>query len=110
MPLFGKIFEKLIYNALYKYFEDNHILDTNDSGFRTGESCINQLLSITHNIFQYFDANPSLKVCGVFLDINKAFDKVWHKSILFKLRSIGIKGKSPELFKIVFITAIKELY
>ena len=99
MPLVSKIFEKVIYKSLYIHFEDNDILDTNQSGFRTNDSCINQLLSITHNIFQSFDANPFLEVRGVYLDVNKVFDKVWHEGILFKLRSIGIKGKSLELLE-----------
>ena len=44
-------------------------------GFKPGDSCINQLLSITHEIYKSFD--DGLEVRGVFLDISKAFDKVW---------------------------------
>ena len=85
LPICGKLFEKVIFNSLYKYYESNRILDINQSGFRAGDSCINQLISITHNIFQSFDSNPSLEVRGVFLDISKAFDRVWHKGLLFKV-------------------------
>ena len=62
-------------------------------------SCINQLISITHNIFQLFDSNPSLEVRGVFLDISKAFDRVWHKGLLFKLKSNGIEGNLYNLLQ-----------
>ena len=99
LPLCGKIFEKLIYKSLYNHFEVNSILNTNQSGFRTGDSCINQLLSITHNIFHSFDSNPSLEVRGVFLDISKAFDRVWHDGILFKLRATGIEGNLIKLIE-----------
>ena len=51
-----------------------------------------QLLSITHEIYTSFDCNPSLEVRGVFLDISKAFDKVWHKGLIYKLQSVGISG------------------
>ena len=99
LPTCGKLFEKLIYNSLYHYLEHNKILNLNQSGFRSGDSCINQLISITHNIFKSFDANPSLEVRGVFLDISKAFDKVWHEGVLFKLRSIGVEGKLFDFIK-----------
>ena len=39
-----------------------------------------------------FDANPSKEVRAVFLDISKAFDKVWHEGLVFKLKCNGIQG------------------
>ena len=99
LPICGKIFERIIYNSLYKYFEKNNIFNANQSGFRIGDSCINQLISITHNIYKSLDANPSLEVRGVFLDISKAFDKVWHEGLIFKLKANGVEGKLLNLIK-----------
>ena len=76
LPIFGKIFEKIIYNVLFEHLKTNDILVNCQSGFLHGDSCISQLLSITHDIYKAFDGNPSLEVRGVFLDISKAFDRV----------------------------------
>ena len=59
---------------------------------------MSQLLSITHKIFKGFDVNPSLDTCGIFLDISKAFDRVWHEALIFKLLSYGISGSLLCLF------------
>ena len=72
---------------------EERLLNPNQSGFRPSDSCINQLLAITHEIFEAFDCNPALEVRSVFLDISKAFDKPWHEGLLFKLRSMGISGE-----------------
>ena len=76
LPICSKIFEKIIFNSLFEYLEENRLLNCNQSGFRSGDSCVHQLLSITHEIYKSFDANPSLEVRGVFLDISKVFDRV----------------------------------
>ena len=70
-PICTKIFERLLFNKLYNFFND--LLSSNQSGFRPTDSCINELLSITHDIYQSFDND--LEVRGVFLDISKAFIK-----------------------------------
>ena len=92
LPIFSKIYEKFIYGTLYNYFEGNDLFSKSQSGFRKGDSCVSQLLSITHETFRGFDANPSLDTCGLFWDISKAFDKVWHEALIFELRSYGISN------------------
>ena len=72
LPTCGKSFlERLIYNNLLEYFIDNDLISQNQSGFKQGNSCLNQLISITHEIYQSFD--EELEVRGVFLDISKTF-------------------------------------
>ena len=51
---------------------------------------MNQLLSITNEIFQLFDKRFEIR--SVLLDISKAFDKVWPKGLIFKLSQNGISG------------------
>ena len=99
LPICSKIFEKIIFNSLFEYLEDNKLLNCNQSGFRSGDSCVHQLLSITHEIYKSFDANPSLEVRGVFLDISKAFDRVWHDGLLYKLKLLGICGRYYNLIQ-----------
>ena len=50
-------------------------------------------------MFSSFDYNPSLEVRSIFLDISKAFDKVWHEGLLYKLKSFGISGNLLNLIK-----------
>ena len=92
LPICGKIFEKLLFNSIFKFLDDNNLLSSNQSGFRPSDSCEYQLLSIVHDIYASFDCCPSLEVRGVFLDISKAFDRVWHEGLIYKLQSLGISG------------------
>ena len=68
---------------------ENNLISKNQSCFRPDDSCISQLFSVTHEIYQSFD--DSLQVRAVFLDISKA--KVWHKGLILKLKQNGIPDK-----------------
>ena len=94
LPICGKIFERLIYNNLFEYFIENDLISQNQSGFKSGDSCINQLISILHEVCQSFD--DGLEVRGVFLDISNAFDKVWHEGLIYKLKQNGVNGNLLE--------------
>ena len=87
LPICGKIFERLIFK--------NNLVLPDQSEFKPGDSCINQLLSITHEIYSLFD--EGLEVRSAFLDISKAFCKVWHKGLLFELSQNGISGNLLDL-------------
>ena len=88
LPVCGKILERLIYNKMFEFFTENELISQNQSGFKPGDSCISQLLCITHDIYQSLD--DGLETRAVFLDISKAFDKVLHEVLLFKLKQNGI--------------------
>ena len=95
LPIFGKILEKLIFDMLYQHFGSiiSSLLNPSQSDFRPGDSTVNQLLSIVNSISQAFDCNPPLDVRSVYLDISKAFDRVWDEGLLYKLRRNGISGR-----------------
>ena len=75
---------------MFQFFTENELISQNQSGFKPGDSYISQLLCITHDIYQSHD--DGLETRPVFLDILKAFDKVWHKGLIFKLKQNGISG------------------
>ena len=82
----------LLTHPVYEHVTANELLNPNQSGFRPNASTINQLLSIVHTIFTAFDCNPPLDVRSVYLDISKAFDRVWHEGLIYKLRLCGVSG------------------
>ena len=87
LPILAKIFERIIFKNLYNYLTDNKLLTKNQSGFRPGDSCTNQLLSLVHEIHESFDRG--FEVRSIYLDMSKAFDKVWHEGLVFKLKQNG---------------------
>ena len=79
---------------MFEVFIRNDSISQNQSGFKLGDSCINKLLAFTHEIGNSF--NACLDIRALFLDISKAFDKVWHQGLLYKLKQSGILGNLLE--------------
>ena len=92
LPIFAKVFERLLFSSLFANFHDNDLSTKFQSGFMPGDSCISQLLSTVHEIQSSFDCNPSVDTRAIFLDISKALNKVWHQGLLFELKSYGVDG------------------
>ena len=95
LPICSKVFQKLIFDSIYDFINKSNLFNNNQSGFGHNDSCIHQFISITHNYTLF--ANPSLEVCDVFVNLSKAFDRVWHDDLLYKLNSNGMDGN---LFKL----------
>ena len=73
LPLSCKIFERLLYYSMFKFFINNNLVLQNQSGFKPDKSCTNQFLSITYQVCKSFDDGQEIR--SVFLDMSKAFDK-----------------------------------
>ena len=99
LPLCGKIFEKIVFEQLYSYLNNNDPITRNQSGFRPGDSTTNQLVFLTNEIHECFEHKNSIEVRAFFSDISKAFDKVWRDGFLFKLKQNGIHGNLLSLLK-----------
>ena len=93
----GKLMEKIINKKLNEYLVLNNVISPFQSGFRRGDSTVNQLLLMNHEFSKALDENKEIRI--VFCDISRAFDRVWHKGLLFKLRSIGISENIIGWFK-----------
>lgn len=84
----SKVFERAVYIHVYSYLTENNLIADQQSGFTPGDSTINQLAYICHKIHEAFDDGDEV-IRGVFLDFSKAFDKVWHMGLLYKLKKNG---------------------
>lgn len=94
----GKVLEKVVFKQLFNYFRENFLISIYQSGFTPGDSTVNQLVSVYHQFCEAIDKKKDIRI--VFCDISKAFDRVWHKGLLFKLKyHMGIDGILLEWFK-----------
>ena len=92
----SKVFEKLVYKHIFNHMLNNNILSPYQSGFIPSDSTTGQLAYLYHRFCEAIDSGKEVRV--VFCDVSKAFDRVWHRGLLIKLKSIGVRGKLFDWF------------
>ena len=92
-----KILKKLMYKRLYTFLNNNNIIYNLQFGFRQQYSSSHVLINVTENIGKALD--DGYIGCGVFVDLQKAFDTVDYQILLAKLNHYGICGVSNDWFK-----------
>lgn len=77
----------IVFDNLHTYLNRNNLISHDQSGFRPGDSNINQLISMTTYISNAFE-----KTLALDFDISKVFDKVWYQGLVFKLERSGVSS------------------
>ena len=96
LSIFNKILEKIMYKRLINFLEKNEAIFHGQFGFRSNHSTSHALLLITDKIQKAIE-NKTF-ACGIFLDLQKAFDTVDHSILLKKLEYYGIRGLPLQWF------------
>ena len=91
----GKVCERLVYNKLYRFVTP--VLSENQSGFRKKDGTAFQLTRLMQKWSNLLDDSHYIGV--LFFDLRKAFDKVWHRGLLAKLKACGVTGAALNWFK-----------
>jgi exonuclease III len=91
---FAKLLERIVSNRIYTFVESKNLFHESQSGFRKHRSTIDNLTLLTQKIAETL--NRKKKLCAIFFDISKAFDKLWRSGISYKMYKLNI---SPILVK-----------
>jgi len=87
----SKVLEKLVYGHIYAFCLEHELLSVRNSGFKKGDGAVNQILGKTDDIYKAFEKGS--EVAAVFLDISRAFDRVWHRGLLYKMKQMGFNNQ-----------------
>ena len=97
LSVFSKIYEKTIYVRIYSYLEKYNMIYSKQFGFRGNHSVNHAIISFTEHIRSLLDKGEY--VCGIFVDLEKAFDTVHHDILCEKLEFYGLRGNINKLIK-----------
>lgn len=94
---FGKTLEKVVHKHVHNFLLENNVITPFQSGFVPGDSTVNQPLDLYNTFSRALDEGKEVRV--VFCDISKAFDWVWQKGLIAKLKHYGISGSILSWFE-----------
>ena len=97
LPTLSKVCESIIHSRLLSHCKDHNLITERQAAYISGDSTINQLLTLVHKIQKSWTENNIMQ--AAFLDIHAAFDKVWHTGLIAKLKQVGIEDKALNIFK-----------
>ena len=86
-----KSLERIVHKHVVKFLTHHRLLSESQHGFREARSCVTQLLQLLHSWYSSLEKGDSVDV--FFLDFAKAFDRVSHHHLLYKLQCYGIQGQ-----------------
>ena len=105
IPIFSKLFERVIYKSLYNFLESNNVFADEQMGFRKNKSINSAVYKFIHSIMASLDRKKL--VATLFMDLTKAFDFVHHGTLLKKLESYGVRGNVLKLLE-SYLTSRKQ--
>ena len=97
LPVISKVFEKVVFKYVYNYLHRNSLISYHQSGFKPKDSTINQLAYLYHTFSKALDDKKDVRI--IFCDVSKAFDRVWHRGLIYKLNRIGVSGSLLSWFE-----------
>ena len=97
LPFFSKVYEKIVFNQLYKYIDRNSLLHESQHGFRENHNTESAALELTDYIKKQID-EQHVPLC-IFIDLSKAFDTLNFEILLYKLKNLGISSKELDSFE-----------
>ena len=97
LPTISKIFERILYNQLYDYFNSNNLLAEEQYGFRTNHSTEYAAVKLVDNVSKEMELGNT--PTALYIDLSKAFDTLSFDILLYKLNYYGIKDNAFKLLK-----------
>lgn len=97
VPIFSKIFEKVIYKSLSSFLEKQHVLVKEQNGFRRGKGINHAIFDFLSQVMRAMDKR--IPICAIYMDMTKAFDFVNHDILLLKLKHYGVRGNTLNLLR-----------
>jgi hypothetical protein len=85
LPILSKLLEKLNLSRLHPMLQEQNVVPDHQFGFRAHHGTTEQIHRVAHTIRQTLERKEYCS--AVFLDIQQAFDRVWHKGLLCKLKA-----------------------